>query len=121
MKGVVRQVDIGIIEPAISHAYNIVMLDPEAPRDIKGDAKVVARGSDALMHKESMALRHQELLQMTNNPTDMQLTGLDGRRELLKSVLKSSDLPVDKVLMSMEEIQQQQLAQQQAMMQGQTQ
>ena len=120
MKGVVRQVDIGVIEPAVSHAYNIAMLDKETPKDVKGDAKVVARGSDALMHKESMAMRQQELLMTLNNPTDMQITGLNGRRELLKTVLKSSDISADKILMSPEEMQQQQMAmQEQAMAQGQ--
>lgn len=119
MKSAVREVDINVIEKAVEHVFNIIMLDPTTPKEIKGDAKVKARGSDALMHKESTAMRQQELLAMTNNPTDLQITGLDGRREMFKSVLKSSDLPHEKIIMTEEKMMQEQMKQQQMMMQQQ--
>jgi hypothetical protein len=116
MKSAVREIDINVIEKLIEHVFNIIMLDPETPKEIKGDAKVKARGSDSLMHKESSAMRQQELLAMTNNPTDLQITGLDGRREMFKAVLKSSDLPYDKIIMDEEKMQQEQMRMQQEQM-----
>jgi hypothetical protein len=116
MKNVVRNIDINIIEPVVTTLFNINMLDPNTPKDIKGDCKVKARGSDALMHKEAMAMRQQELLQMTNNPTDIALMGLEGRRELFESVLKNNDLPSDSIIYSKDELMQ---SQQQQMMQQQ--
>tara|TARA_R110002167_G_scaffold91458_1_gene246102 strand:- start:172054 stop:174039 length:1986 start_codon:yes stop_codon:yes gene_type:complete len=124
IKNVVRNVDVNVIEPLIGSFYNSLMLDPDVPKEIKGDAAAKARGSDSLMHKEASAMRQQELLQMTNNPTDLQITGMDGRKELLKEVYKSSDLPVDRMLPDQQmqaEMEAQAQGQEQAQAQGQPQ
>ena len=43
---------------------------------------------------------------MTANPIDMQIIGLDGRREQLREVFKSGDIPVDRIIPTKEEMQQ---------------
>lgn len=106
VKEVVRQVDINVIEPIITALFHSLMLDPSIPKEAKGDAKVKARGSDTLIHKEANTVRQQELLQMTGNPIDMQIIGMEGRREQLKEVYKSADMPVDRVIPSEEEMNQ---------------
>ena len=88
------------------------MLDPNVPNENKGDAKAKARGSDTLIHKEAATARQQELLGITNNPTDMQIIGLEGRREQLKEVYKSADIPVDRVIPTEEELNQRLMQQQ---------
>jgi hypothetical protein len=72
----------------------------------------------------------KEVLAQTNNPTDMQILGLDGRAVLLKETFKQMDLPVDeimpddaklkKVIQQFEQMQaqQQQMQMQQAQQQG---
>lgn len=110
IKDVVRNIDINVIEPCVAAVYNSLMLDPDVPAEAKGDAQVKARGSDTLIHKESAAMRHQELLMASNNPTDIQIMGMDGRRELWHQVLKTTELPIDKILPTQEEMQQQQMA-----------
>lgn len=102
-KNVVRNIDIGIIEKMVAKYYNFLMLT-HPDENIKADAIPRARGSDRLIHKEETAIRQQELLGMTGNPIDMQIMGLDGRHELLSEVVKSSDLPVDRILPSKEEL-----------------
>ena len=82
MKGMVRNIDLGVIEPVIETLYNTLMLDPSVPDDIKGDACVKARGSDSLMYKEAIAMRQQELLQLTGNQVDQQIFGTDELRNL---------------------------------------
>jgi 3D (Asp-Asp-Asp) domain-containing protein len=124
MKEVVRAVDIHVIEPLVSNLYTSAMIDPDVPEDIKGDAQVKARGSDALMHKEATAMRQAEFLATTNNPTDMQIIGLEGRRVLLDSAAKAADLPSDRFVPTEDELRQklmQEMAavQQQAAAQGQ--
>ncbi|MFC6441052.1 hypothetical protein [Bowmanella sp. JS7-9] len=115
MKDVVRSIDINVIEPLIEAVYHSLMLDPTVPEDIKGDASVHARGSDALMHKEAMTIRMQELLAITNNPVDLQILGLEGRREQLREVFKNTSIPVDRVVPTLEQMQARQ--QEQAMAQ----
>jgi len=124
MKEVVRTVDIHVIEPLVSNLYTSAMIDPDVPEDIKGDAQVKARGSDALMHKEATAMRQAEFLATTNNPTDMQIIGPEGRRVLLESAAKAADLPAARFVPTEDELRQklmQEMAavQQQAAAQGQ--
>jgi len=114
IKDVVRNVDIGVIEPLINSIFMTLMLDPKVPNEIKGDAKAKARGSDALMHKEAAQMRQQELLQLTNNPTDLAIIGTDGRLEQLRQVFKSGDVPAERILPSKEKLQERQNQEQQA-------
>lgn len=105
IKHVVRNVDIYVIEPVVEKFYNFVMLTSDDEM-LKGDCVPHARGSEALIHKESATMRQQELLAMTANPIDMQIIGLDGRREQLREVFKSGDIPVDRIIPTKEEMQQ---------------
>ncbi|MER2490329.1 portal protein [Catenovulum sediminis] len=104
IKSVVRNVDIGVIEPLIESMYITLMLDPEVPEDAKGDVRCKARGSDSLVHKESLMMRQQELLTITNNPVDMQIIGMEGRREQLKEVYKTGSIPSERIIPSQEEL-----------------
>lgn len=106
IKSIVRDVDIGVIEPLIANLYQSAMLDPDVPSDIKGDAQVKARGSDALMHKEATAMRQLEFMNMTNNPVDLQIIGTEGRREMLETASKNSEFPTGRVVPTLDELQQ---------------
>lgn len=102
VKDVVRGIDMQIISPTITKFFNFVMLnDPDD--SLKGDLVVKARGSEALVHKEQAAMRQQELLAMTANPIDMQIMGPEGRLEMLREVVKTGAVPVDRVLPTREE------------------
>ena len=106
VKAIVRDIDIGVVEQLISNLYQSAMLDPEVPNDIKGDAQVKARGSDALMHKEATVMRQIEFMQMTNNPIDMQIIGTEGRREMLEAASKNSEFPQGRVVPTLEDLKQ---------------
>lgn len=112
LKGVVANVDTGVLSPMLRKLYNHNMLyDPDPT--IKGDAQITASGAVSLMRIESMQLRRNEFLQVTNNPVDTQITGLAGRAEVLRSVAGGLDLNTDKIVPP-EDALQQQLAGQQA-------
>jgi hypothetical protein len=60
--------------------------------------KVVARGALSLQTKEAAQMRINEFLAATGNPVDMQIVGLEGRAELLRSAAKLLNVNPDKVV-----------------------
>jgi hypothetical protein len=122
VKRVIRDIDANVIRPAVERLYvwNMVNTPDEEWAQLKGDAQVVPRGAIAMLLKDQTVLRQQEFLQMTNNPTDMQIIGMQGRAEMLRSIAKSMDLP-DDIIPPKEQLMQQaeqQLMQQQQQIMG---
>lgn len=110
IKHVVFNVDVDIVELIVLKAYNHQMLRNPDP-SIKGDARPKALGSQALVHKEAQQMRTAELLQTTVNPLDSQIMGLEGRAELLREVVKGTDIPSERIVPSQEELKQRMAAQ----------
>lgn len=75
--------------------YNMAYDDDE---DIKGDCRVVALGSSSLVAKEQQMVRLRETMAAVNNPTDMQILGIEGRAKLLEAVLKNMELGVKDII-----------------------
>lgn len=83
IKEIISHID-AMVEGAIQKHYDMLMIYDEDD-SIKGDAKVVARGSSALLAKEQRLVRTMEILQSTLNPIDLQIIGVEGRTKLLRS------------------------------------
>lgn len=97
LKSVVGNIDFRVMTPMLEALYNYNMLfNPD--ESIKGDAKVVARGAVSLMQLESLQLRRNEFLMATNNPTDTQILGLEGRAEILREAAKGLQMDVNRVI-----------------------
>ncbi len=103
IKRVIKNVDKDILRPVIycMYVYNMLHLDDDS---LKGDAQVVPRGALAMLVREQTQLRRQEFLSMTNNPTDLQIIGIERRANLLREIAKGLDLPEDKVVPSEDEL-----------------
>lgn len=97
--GSIDRITTGCVERAHSH----LMLYGDDP-DIKGDVQIEARGASQLMIKEQQQLRRAEFLQITANPIDMGIIGMEGRAELLREAVKNLDIPVDRVIPERDEI-----------------
>jgi hypothetical protein len=111
IKNVIASVDLYVIEDQVTGLYIHNMLyDPD--QSIKGDCQIRAKGSASLMIKEQAQVRRNEFLQTTMNPVDMQIVGIPGRAAVLREVVKSLDMPVDKIVPSEEQLQQQMMQQQ---------
>jgi len=96
LKGVVSNIDM-FMSQMLEALFNYNMLfNPD--KSIKGDAKVVARGAVSLMQLESLQLRRNEVLIATNNPTDNQIMGLEGRAEILRETFKGLQMDVNRVV-----------------------
>lgn len=81
-----------VIETSLTRLYNYLMVhDPD--EGIKGDCRITAKGTASLLAKEQHLIRMRETLAMTNNPTDMQIMGLEGRAKLLGATFKQLDMP----------------------------
>jgi hypothetical protein len=97
IKSVVRNIDNNIIARSIEKLYFFNM-DYLSKENTVFDMKVVARGSSSLIAKEQQAVRLTEFLQTTNNPIDLQIMGLEGRRNLLIQSAKASEIETDRVI-----------------------
>ena len=96
MNDVVKNIDKDIVVKTIEETWlHIMMYEPEKAM---GDIKIVARASDYLIQKETLQVRRQEFLSMTNNPVDLQIMGMGGRAEVLRSVAGELKMPRDKVV-----------------------
>lgn len=81
-------IDMDIIIPKLQMMYDTnMMYHPD--ETIKGDAQVVARGANAMLMRDSSRASHMAMLELTNNPEDRQIMGIEGRARLLKAVLDS--------------------------------
>lgn len=94
IKGVVKNLD-EIIKSSVERQY-YHNLDYEDIALIC-DLKVVARGSSSMIAKEQLSVRRREILNETNNPTDLQIIGMKGRKELLEGTLKAIDVDTDQI------------------------
>lgn len=97
IKQVISHIDVDIIAPIMERLYYHNMRYDE-DKSIKGDVKVVARGTLALMVKEQLNIRRMEFLTATANPIDSQIVGMEGRAALLREIVKGLDMPVDKIV-----------------------
>lgn len=100
-KDAVRNYDLGVTKPLIRAMYNWNMQFSER-EDIRGDFKVEATGSTALVAKELRAQQLDNLAQTTLNPADDPYIK---RREMLEERFRTRDLDPDRFLRTEEEVQ----------------
>lgn len=63
MRRIARTYDDKVTEPHIKRYYEWLLLDPDTPEEEKGDYKIVARGSSALVERD---IQNQAIAQMAN-------------------------------------------------------
>lgn len=75
--------------------------DPSNPRQIVGDVFFEARGARSAAERQATQVRLNELLNATNNNTDMAIIGIPGRAELLREAFSGFEgVNVDRVVPS---------------------
>lgn len=109
LSDLIKFFDDGITKPFITNMYYWNMqFNPK--EHIKGDLKIAARGSTALMAKEIRAQQIQMFLQMTLNPEDKLWVK---RGNLLRKWADSSDIGANEMVRTQEEYDAELLKQQQ--------
>jgi hypothetical protein len=92
IKNAILGFDEGITQPGIYSLWIHNMMY-STDNSIKGDCKVIPQGATAQLLREQTQNARMQFLASTNNPTDMQVIGLEGRAILLRSYAESLDLP----------------------------
>jgi hypothetical protein len=111
LKSTIKNIDDFLIRPMIESMFHFNMEFGTNER-AKGDLKVVARGSTALVQKEVQSQRLLQFLSLVSTPMDSQLID---RGKLLRDIAKSMDIDASDVIKSQEQL----LAEQQAALQQQ--
>lgn len=102
LRNAAGNIDRGIISASVSEHWLTIMLT--RPDLARGDCRIVARASEYLVQQEQLQMRRSEILDRTNNPTDMEIMGIDGRSELLRENFKSLKMNVDKLVPKREDM-----------------
>ena len=117
LKSTIKNIDDFLLEPLITAMFHWNM-EYGSNQKSKGDLKIVARGSTALIQKEVQSQRLLQFLSLVSNDQD---SALVDRQQLIREIAKSMDIDADQLVKSEEQLrleQQQQIAmQQQAQMQ----
>lgn len=92
IKQTVQSIDTNVIEGVVED-LNVYLALTRPDVVMSGDISVVARGAVELMQRETLRMRRIEFLNITNNPLDQQLVGVEGRFNLLKEVARDLQLP----------------------------
>lgn len=92
IKQTVSSIDNNVIE-AVVEDLNVFLALTRPDVVMEGDISVVARGAVELMQRETLRMRRLEFLQITNNPVDQQLVGVEGRFKILKEVARDLGMP----------------------------
>gem|GEM_PF-992517 len=102
LRNAAGNIDKGVISPSVEEHWLITMLI--LPDLAKGDSRIVARASEYLIQQEQLQIRLSEALTATNNPTDMEIIGLDGRSEMLRNYFKGLKMNPDKMVPDREDM-----------------
>ena len=115
IKSVTANVD-RLIESVVRKTH-IHLITQMGQLNLSGDIGIVVRGSESILMKDNMALRRAEFLQMTNNPVDLQITGIEGRANVLKEQAKLLGMNPDEIAKDEDALKMEQMIQQAQMMQ----
>ncbi len=115
LQNVAGSIDRDIIKPLLEHLYEMIMLT--MPGMFRGDEVIVVKGVTHAVKREQDRMRQLEFLQLTGNPIDLQIIGMDGRANIIRSVAGNLGLDHEKVVPDDEELQARaQIAMQQQLM-----
>lgn len=96
LKSVVHNVD-GMIQDLLQRLHTHLLYHVRDPQ-ISGDIAIVASGTDAVLQRDSLALRRNEFLMNTANPVDMQIVGLQGRAHILAEQAKGLGMDPERIV-----------------------
>lgn len=97
LKEIVKSIDAGIIEPTVRRQYFYNLINFYGTTDRVPDLNIKAKGSITLMNRMAQISKVMQLLQITNNPVDLQLIGLEARRYMLENIFSGFgvNVPMD--------------------------
>lgn len=110
LQNVAATIDRDIMEPLLTDLFDMIMLT--SPDMFHGDEQIVVKGVNYAQKREQDRMRQLEFLQLTGNPVDLQIIGVPGRANVLRSVADNLGLDHERVVPSDDELAQMMAAQQ---------
>lgn len=105
LQNVAATIDREIMEPLLQDLYDMIMLTN--PQMFAGDEQIVVKGVNYAQKREQDRMRQLEFLQLTGNPVDLNIIGIPGRANVLRSVAGNLGLDSERVVPSDDELQMQ--------------
>lgn len=99
LQTVAANIDRDVMGPALHAVLDMVLLT-DTGDTLDGTEKVVVKGVNIAVQKETERTRQLEFLQITANPVDMQIMGPKGRAEVLRSVSETIGMRGEKIVPS---------------------
>jgi len=109
LQTVAANIDRDVFEPALMQLSDLVLLS-DTTGILTGEEDIYVQGVNVAVQRETQRQRQLEFLQHTANPMDMDIIGIAGRGEVLRSVSQTIGLDGGKVVPSAEELQKKQEA-----------
>ena len=98
IKRVVKNIDFDIIEPSVQRQIEWELLYNPAGL-FKGDIHIQARGSSAMLLKETQQQRRTDLLRLVlASPAAMTILGMEGTAELLRQIAIGMDIGIEEYI-----------------------
>lgn len=97
IKSLVSSLDIHVTTPALRRAFDF-KIQYDQTFKYRGDLQIVARGALSLQVKESANQMRLQFLQLSGNPLDMGIIGVEGRAAVLREVAKNLNMNTDSVV-----------------------
>jgi hypothetical protein len=110
LQNVAAGIDRDVMEPLLDHLYEVIMLT--MPGVFRGDETILVKGVNYAVKREQDRTRQLEFLNMTNNPTDLGIVGVEGRANVLRSVSHAIGLDAEEVVPDEQQFEAQQQMQQ---------
>lgn len=96
LQNVAAAIDRDVFEPMLHGLYDMIMLT--MPGMFRGDEQILVKGVNYAVKREQDRMRQLEFLQLTGNPIDMQIVGMPGRANIIRSVASNLGLDHEKVV-----------------------
>lgn len=100
---VAANVDRDIFGPLLRDLYEFVMLT-DTEKLFNGDERIVVKGVEVAMQKETDRVRQLEFLSITGNPIDMNIVGVKGRAAILRTLAGNLGMPGETIIPTEEEL-----------------
>lgn len=97
LQTVAANIDGDIMFPSISELYDMIMLT-DTTGMLRGDENIKVLGVNVAVQRETERQRQLEFLQITTNPIDSQIMGVDGRANVLRAVSSSIGLAGEQIV-----------------------
>lgn len=92
LQTVAANIDRDVMDPLLLNLYDMIMLTDETGI-LNGDEHIRVMGVNVAQQRETQRQRQLEFLQITANPMDAQIIGIQGRAKILRSI--SSEIGLD--------------------------